>query len=202
MIVLIAALLFREYPSGKFVFYSVLVLLGISIVLGVESHLINKEWLGTALITLGMLAAAFYVVLSSRIAEKYDVFYIVASQQTLALIVALVILPFEWGGFAVSSITWGAWSLALLSGVIQYALAFVFYMVALRHISAGLAGIYLNFVPLVGISGAFIFLDEKLSLLQLGGASLVVIALVLISVSAQAKATTYKILDELFEKDV
>ena len=89
MIVLIAALLFREYPSREFVFYSVLVLLGISIVLGVESHFIHKEWLGTALITLGMLAAAFYVVLSSRIAEKYDFFYIVASQQTLALIVAL-----------------------------------------------------------------------------------------------------------------
>lgn len=202
MIVLIAALLFREYPSREFVFYSVLVLLGISIVLGVESHFIHKEWLGTALITLGMLAAAFYVVLSSRIAEKYDVFYIVASQQTLALIVALFILPFEWRGFTVSSITWGAWSLALLSGVIQYALAFVFYMVALRHISAGLAGVYLNFVPLVGIAGAFIFLDEKLSLLQLGGALLVVIALVLISVSAQAKATTYQNLDELVEKDI
>lgn len=202
MIVLIAALLFREYPSGKFVFYSVLVLLGISIVLGVEGHLINKEWLGTALITLGMLAAAFYVVLSSRIAEKYDVFYIVASQQTLALIVALFILPFEWGEFTVSSITWGAWSMALLSGVIQYALAFVFYMVALRHISAGLAGVYLNFVPLVGVAGAFIFLDEKLSLLQLGGASLVVIALVLISVSAQVKAATYQNLDELVEKDI
>jgi len=202
MIVLIAAVLFREYPSGEFVFYSVLVLLGISIVLGVESHFIHKEWLGTALITLGMLAAAFYVVLSSRIAEKYDVFYIVASQQTLALIVTLFIFPFEWRGFAVSSITWGAWSLALLSGVIQYALAFVFYMVALRYISAGLAGVYLNFVPLVGIAGAFIFLDEKLSLLQLGGASLIVIALVLISVSAQAKAATYKNLDEPVEKDI
>lgn len=90
----------------------------------------------------------------------------------------------------------------MLSGVIQYALAFVFYMVALRHISAGLAGVYLNFVPLVGIAGAFIFLDEKLSLLQLGGALLVVIALVLISVSAQAKATTYQNLDELVEKDI
>ena len=65
-------------------------------------------------------------------------------------------------------------------------------MVALRHISAGLAGVYLNFVPLVGIAGAFFFLGETLSLLQLGGASLVVIALVLISVSAQAKVTAYK----------
>ena len=202
MIVLIAALLFREYPSREFVFYSVLVLLGISIVLGVESHFIHKEWLGTALITLGMLAAAFYVVLSSRIAEKYDVFYIIASQQTLALIVALFIFPIEWRGFSIYSITWGAWSLVLLSGVIQYALAFVFYMVALRYISAGLAGVYLNFVPLVGIAGAFIFLDEKLSLLQLGGASLIVIALVLISVSAQAKAVTYKNLDEPVEKDI
>lgn len=192
MIVLIAALLFREYPTGKFVFYSVLVLLGVFIVIGAESHLISKKWLGSALIALGMLSAAIYVVLSSRIAEKYDVFYIIAGQQTLALVVTLLVLPFEWFGFTVSSITWGAWSLALLSGVIQYALAFVFYMVALRHISAGLAGVYLNFVPLVGIAGAFFFLGETLSLLQLGGASLVVIALVLISVSAQAKVTTYK----------
>ena len=69
-------------------------------------------------------------------------------------------------------------------------------MVALRHISAGLAGVYLNFVPLVGIAGAFIFLDEKLSLLQLGGASLVLIALVLISVSAQTNATPHKKVDE------
>ena len=202
MIVLIAALLFREYPSGKFVFYTVLVLLGIFIMLGAEGHLISKAWRGTVLITLGMLAAAFYVVLSSRLAEKYDVFYIVASQQTLALIVTLLVLPFEWGGLSVSAITWGAWSLALLSGVIQYAFAFVFYIVALRHISAGVAGVYLNFVPLVGIAGACIFLDEKLSLLQLGGATLVVVALVLISVLAQAKATTYKNLDEPVEKDI
>ena len=115
---------------------------------------------------------------------------------------AFLAFPIEWRGFSISSITWGAWSLALLSGVIQYALAFVFYMIALRYISAGLAGVYLNFVPLVGIAGAFIFLDEKLSLLQLGGASLIVIALVLISVSAQAKTVTYKNLDELVEKDI
>ena len=202
MIILIAALMFREFPTRKFIFYSVLVLLGLSTVLGAEGHLIAKEWRGTILITLGMLAAAFYVVLSSRIARKYDVFYIVASQQTLALFVTALILPFEWTGYSgdvsvpLPSITWGAWSLALLSGVIQYALAFVFYMVALRHISAGLAGVYLNFVPLVGIAGAFIFLDEKLSLLQLGGASLVLIALVLISVSAQTNATPHKKVDE------
>ena len=48
---------------------------------------------------------------------------------------------------------------------------------------------FLNLVPVIGVVGAVVFLGERLSLLQVGGAALTIIALVLIAKNAASENT-------------
>jgi drug/metabolite transporter (DMT)-like permease len=61
--------------------------------------------------------------------------------------------------------------------VIQYALAFWLYMVGLKGIPAGMAGLFLTTTPIFGIIGGIIFLGEQIGLLQIAGAGLVIFGL-------------------------
>ena len=195
MIVLLAMLLLKEIPSINFIVLSAMMLVGLFFALDIHGGNIKESWLGASLISLGMLSAAFYVVLSSRIKKEQDVFYIVACQQTLALVASILMLPLEWTiypdskAFAALPSSLEIWGLALISGVVQYALAFSFYIYSLKHIRAGLAGMFLNLVPIIGVVGAVVFLGEKLSILQVGGAALTIIALVLIAKNAASEST-------------
>lgn len=196
MIVVLATLLFKEIPSAKFILLSALVLVGLFIALDVRGGNIKGGWLGGTLISLGMLSAAFYVVLSSRAAKDQDVFYIIACQQTLALGASILMLPMEWGlypeskSFSVLPGSWDVWGLAVVSGIVQYALAFYFYIFSLKYIRTGLAGMFLNLVPIVGVLGAVVFLGERLSLWQVGGAGLTILALFLIARSSASEAVS------------
>lgn len=195
MIVLLAMLLLKEIPSINFIVLSAMILVGLFFALDIHGGNVKEGWFGASLISLGMLSAAFYVVLSSRIAKEQDVFYIVACQQTLALVASILMLSLEWTiypeskAFAALPGSLEVWGLALVSGVVQYALAFSFYIYSLKYIRAGLAGMFLNLVPVIGVVGAVVFLGERLSLLQVGGAALTIIALVLIAKNAASENT-------------
>ena len=193
MIIIVSALLFRERPTIQFILWSVMAVGGLFIALGVFSGNDgdSRSFVGDALIFAGTMAAALYVVLSSRFATRIDPVYIVAWQQTVALGFALLLLPVEWSlhpeiqATAIATIPLGIWLLAAISGIVQYALAFSLYISALRTISANYAGSFLNLIPLFGLTGAFVFLHEKLSLLQLAGAAITVIAVTYINLREQ-----------------
>ena len=196
MIIAISALLFREKPTLRFVMWSVVAVGGLFVALGVVSignGDASRSFSGDALIFAGTMVAALYVVLSGRFAAKIDPVYIVAWQQTVALGFALLLLPVEWmlypetHAITTSPLDFGigVWGLAIVSGIVQYALAFSLYISALKTISANYAGSFLNLVPLFGLAGAFLFLHERLSLWQLCGAAITVIAVAYINLRAQ-----------------
>ncbi len=185
MIVIASAILFRKRPSRHFLILSIFALGGLLTALGVlnEGTAASMMTLGTLLLFCGTAVAALYVVLSARIATQADSWFIVACQQTTALLLAMMLLPFGWKqhGAMVLPSGVGIWLLAAASGVIQYALAFSLYMRALRSISANVAGTFLTLVPLFGLGGAILFLHETLSLLQAIGVSTALISLILIN---------------------
>jgi drug/metabolite transporter (DMT)-like permease len=135
--------------------------------------------MGNILIFAGTAVAALYVVLSGRIAAQADPVTLVAWQQTVALGMALFALPLEWAWRSQPMELPGSasvWLLAAASGVVQYVLAFSFYMAALKTIHANVAGSYLNLVPIFGIAGAAFFLGELISMQQLVGAAITLVA--------------------------
>lgn len=64
----------------------------------------------------------------------------------------------------------------------QYDLAFSLYIVALRHIGANISGSFLNLIPVFGLAGAVLFLNETLTMLQLIGNGMTIIAIAIVNV--------------------
>lgn len=183
MIAALSALLLRERLSARFLTLSTIALAGLALATGVRDAT-SGGLLGDGLIALGTLVAALYVVLSSRLIVKRDPILVVACQQLVAGVLALALLPIEIAqqhGVRLDHLAASTWALAAGSGIVQYALAFAFYLAAMRSITASLAGTFLYLTPVIGLVGAVIFLDEKFTSLQLAGAAIVLGALVLLS---------------------
>jgi drug/metabolite transporter (DMT)-like permease len=78
----------------------------------------------------------------------------------------------------------GAWLSAVASGIVYYALAYVFYIGALRRVPAARAASAFYLIPVFGVAGGRAFLGE-----QLGDAQWIGAAIVLISVISIARLT-------------
>jgi len=185
LIVIVSALLFRQIPSVMFLSLSIIAFTGIIIALGLWNMSNEQNGVfGVMLVFLATTSAAIYVVLSGRIASSQHPIVAVSAQQSVALLAVLLILPVEVFGIGTkvslpqSSETW---FVVISSGIIQYGIAFSLYMYALSRISANLAGSFLNLIPVFGLSIAFVTLGETLSLIQLAGAAITIVALTLIN---------------------
>lgn len=190
-IVMLAALLFKEKISRLFVFLSLMILTGLYFSIGGSlKGILGNSMAGNILIIAGMFTAAVYVVLTSRSIAAADVIVIVAFQQATALLATMIVFLGEYifSDYTFSSPSMSAVILAIVSGVFQYALAFTFYLIALKHISAGLAGMFLNLVPVFGLAGACLFLSEKMDGVQIAGSVITIGALLMMSILPDKKS--------------
>jgi drug/metabolite transporter (DMT)-like permease len=131
---------------------------------------------GDALVLLGTAFAAVYVVTSSRLVAGTAPLVLTALQQGMGLAVALAVLALA---FAAGLERWpgvpggDALALAVASGLVQYALAFWLYLVGLRRLPVGVAGLFLTLTPVFGVAGGMAVLGEEVTALQLLGAVLI-----------------------------
>jgi drug/metabolite transporter (DMT)-like permease len=124
----------------------------------------------------GVVAAALYVVLSSRHIGDHHPVVLAVVQQSWAL--GLTVMAASMVAL-VSSSRWPAsaieYAAAGVSGVCLYAIPFSLYLHALRHVDVTVAASYLCLIPVFGVAGSHFFLGEPVAGRQLLG-SLVVIA--------------------------
>ncbi|MEN1565442.1 EamA family transporter, partial [Pseudomonas aeruginosa] len=95
-----------------------------------------------------MLSAAFYVVISSRLIKSFEPITLLSGQLTFSLILSSLFIF-----ISKSSIYLPLESVIIVfsSGILQYFLAFCFYLNSLRWLPVHLAGIMLYFIPLVAL---------------------------------------------------
>jgi len=194
MIVIVSTILHGTRPTWSFVALSLIAFAGILLALGIArpGDMEGNTVFGVALLTVATAVAALYVVLSSRIAAGAPPVVIVAWNQTVSLILALAALPLEvWltGTPIMLPSTPQLWAVVLMSGIVQYAMAFSLYMFALSRISVNAAGSFLNLIPVFGLLGAYVFLAERLSPLQIAGAIITIVSVLLIQRSAGGHET-------------
>jgi drug/metabolite transporter (DMT)-like permease len=161
--------------------FVLLVLIGIAIggvllTVGVDVHLGDRLVLGDLLIVAGTFSGALYAVLSQAGVQIVNAALLAAIQQSFGLIgVALAWISFEQINVAqLTAINLVIWTLTIASGIIQYALAFWLYLQAIKTIRVSIAAQFLSLIPIFGVSCAYLFLDERLSLVQGLGMLLVV----------------------------
>lgn len=182
MIVLLAWILAIERPRGIVLLLAIVGAAGAVLVAG--SHLqytggTFSLW-GDVLVLGGVLSAAVYVVLSSRLASVTQPLPALIGQQAVAVLLAIGIhLALGKGDFTIPSVSTTGWVLAAASGVVQYACAFWLYLWALKGLRADEAGLYLSLIPVFGLMIAIPVLGERLTAMQWMG-TLVIIGTIVV----------------------
>jgi drug/metabolite transporter (DMT)-like permease len=176
----LAWLILREHLTWSLLACSLLALIGVFLVIGIGSSGGNSGSLaGNMLTLLGVSCCALYTVLTRRTVTSLDPVLLVALQQTVALIWAGLIWPFELQSESAANlvtISPETWLWAIASGLVYYAMAFWFYIVGLKKIPASLAGLFLNLIPIFAVGGAYLFLGERLAVGQWIGDVLILVA--------------------------
>lgn len=154
---------------------------GVAIVSGLFSNRSDgaSDVVGMVYLFIAVLLCAIYTVYSRKIGDDVDALALVTVQQTAGLawatVLALLVTdePLLEAFIQVpQSELFGA----ALSGLLYYAAAYWLYLSALGKVSAALAGGSFNVIPVVTIMVAFVFLGERLELVQALGAVLIVLS--------------------------
>lgn len=141
----------------------------------------NASLIGNLLVLMGTIFAVFYALCSKKQVESTDPLELTVSQQLVGLIVTVLcfgLLSTLSSNYEVSAVGISPpfWLLAVGSGIMQYALAFLLYLMALRTIPVSHAAFYLALIPVFGVGSAVIMLGEHPSLAQWAGGVLVVLS--------------------------
>ncbi|WP_071590847.1 DMT family transporter [Synechococcus sp. PCC 7336] len=187
IVVIISWLFLREKITRSLLYSAGLAFTGVILIIGLDAEIINynnSALVGDILIFIGTFCAALYVIFSHRIVGNFSPVTLAAVQQTAGFILVTFVWYTGILGDEVldfSSLDLGIWFLAIFSGIVQYALAFWFYLIALKTITVSSAALFLNLIPVFGVGAAYLFLNEKLTILQWLGAIIVLIAVANIS---------------------
>ena len=184
LILVLAWLILHERLTRTLIAFSLLAIIGVVLVARIDVGTDQTSLLvGNGLILIGVGCCALYTVLTRRLLTNLDPLLIVVLQQSLALAWALAIWPLEWtrgGDLGLMTISPTTWGWAAVSGVLYYALAFWCYIIGLKQLPASLVGLFLNLIPIFGVGGAYLFLDERLTAVQWIGGTLILLAVVMV----------------------
>ncbi|MBD2464207.1 DMT family transporter [Oscillatoria sp. FACHB-1407] len=134
---------------------------------------------GNLLVFVGTLFAVFYVLLSKKQIATDDPLQLTSSQQFVGLITTLLcfgVLSLLNSHYEVQAteISPQFWMLAIASGVMQYALAFLLYLTALQHVPVSQAAFYVALIPVFGVASAVLLIGEQPTIAQWLGGLLVI----------------------------
>jgi len=179
MIVVAARLLLGEAVSGKIIGVAAVGFAGVALVaIGPFSGSLT----GGLLILAGVACCALYAAWTRRIVSSDSVLLVLVCQHATALGMALIFAtisgyrPLE----ALARAPWAATGSAIVSGVLYYGVAFFLFVGALRKVSAAVAGLFINLVPVFGIIAAYLMLNERLGPLEWLGAATVLAAMTIL----------------------
>ena len=142
IILFLAWFILRERPSRPVIFLSLVALAGALLVVGIQAS--GGTLLGNFLVFIGVLCCAVYTIHSRRAVETVQPLILIAAQQAVALVWALILWSSNLARgemLRLSDLDATVWLWAVVSGVVYYGLAFWFYVTGLKHTSASLAGL-------------------------------------------------------------
>ena len=182
LILAIAYLVLRDKVSTPMAICAGTALAGVILV--VFQPVTQASMTGIALTVAGVGACATYTVLSTEFLADASSLSVVLAQQVAALVFAFALLGASFVGGDPTSLTGvstTAWASAVTAGVLYYALAFWFYINGLRGLRPGFAGMFINLIPVFGLTASYFFLDEQLTSRQWFGAAIILVSVVTVA---------------------
>lgn len=184
LIALLAALLLRERIKKHFLIVLAIIVAGLLLVTGPDLASAGRPSEGDLLVLVSAATGALYAVLNRRLVAGADPLPLALAQQT----VGLVVLGGGVTVFVVANVVSlpplvaapreAIW-LAILSGLLAHSAAVWLHLHALRGMTAARFGVVLSLVPVFALTGAYAVLGEAITLVQLTGAALIGLAIIL-----------------------
>lgn len=170
----LAWLVLRERVQRTVVFFVVIAVIGVWLLtVPGEGAGGDGSIRGDLLVLLGVAAAALYVVLTRRLLHHRAPLPLTFAQQFVGLLMVALVwcvaILLQLPVAALPPLDPAYVATAALSGVVQYALAFWLYLIALKRLPATVAACFLTLTPLFGVGGAALVLHERLTLPQAVG---------------------------------
>jgi drug/metabolite transporter (DMT)-like permease len=179
LILFLAAWFLRERITAGLVVLSLVAVAGMLLVIYQPGG--TGSPIGVLLTVAGVVCCAVYTVITRRwISTSDSTAQVVVAQQAYALALAFVlvsaarILDGAERPEAVSPIGIAS---AIGSGVLYYGLAYWLYLTGLRNVPASIAAASFYLIPIFGVAGGFLFLNERLEPTQWVGAATVLAAI-------------------------
>jgi drug/metabolite transporter (DMT)-like permease len=175
-----ATIFLRERLASVKIVLASISFLGVFLLMGQDATgTLRNALFGDLLVLVGTTFAVAYVILSKLQVHRVSAISLTASQQFVGLIttaIAFGILSlfnrnYEINAFGISP---QFWLLAIISGIMQYALGFLLYLIALRQVDVSHAAFYVALIPAFGVASAIFLIGEQPNLLQWFGAGLIV----------------------------
>ncbi|MET1153739.1 EamA family transporter [Arthrobacter sp.] len=139
-------------------------------------RLAGMSWnVGDAIMVAGAISWAVYSIAVKRYLFLFPAHGAVLVMTGLSILCLLPLVIGEWMVVGVPEITGGQGSGLLYLGVFPSVIALLLYNRAVAVLGASQASVFLNFVPVFTMLGAYLLLDEAITLMQIIGALVVVI---------------------------
>ncbi|NLW18535.1 MAG: EamA family transporter [Candidatus Cloacimonetes bacterium] len=135
---------------------------------------------GILLLLVAVFSGMFYAITVRRVTLKYSSLTIVAWQSFFGMIYMLpIFLVFDLKHFSSCQHNWGSMLPVIAMSLFATVGAFLLYTGVIRDIGTVRANIFTNLIPVFTIFLAWIFLDDKITLITVGGVLLTVLGLLL-----------------------
>jgi drug/metabolite transporter (DMT)-like permease len=182
-IALLAVVILAEKITNRIVTGLLLGMIGVVIITtnGDLSSVVSGSFLGNAMVFLGGVLWAFYVVYQKKVLMKESDVLLVTGVVIFETTLFLLPMTFIFAGsYVVDSVGWLS---VLFTGVFCTGLAFLLYNTGLKAISATIASVILLLEIVFAMLFAFIVLGETPTIVTAIGGALIVIAIIVISLN-------------------
>ena len=166
---------------------SILSLLGVWLVVRFGGTQGQSSLLGDVLVMGASLTWVGYIFVSRNLRTRYTSLAMNAWQGLAGLITLLPLSLMEkssWG-----PVPFSGWLAVAGLGLVCSALCYFLYGDALKHLSPVASAIFINLIPLVTILGGVLFLNERVTPMQLAGGIVIVISIFLVNLPSKTAVT-------------
>jgi drug/metabolite transporter (DMT)-like permease len=185
VIALISAVLGHERVGRRHWAGAALSLLGVYIVVGRGVDLGGHGLKGDLMMGAAVLCWAVYTLGSRRLILRHSPVGVTGLSMAIG---TLVYVPVMWShvrAVAWEELSWRTWIAILYSSIFALGVAYTIWYAAVRQIGSARTSVYSNVIPLVAMATAIIFLGEPLRLINLIGATAVLLGVALTRTAPQ-----------------
>ncbi|SFG26579.1 Permease of the drug/metabolite transporter (DMT) superfamily [Halobacillus alkaliphilus] len=152
-------------------------------------ELFSSSWNVGDVIMIGAITCwAVYSVVVKQYMHLFPAYGVLLVMTGVSVLILLPFVAVEWTLGSVPSLGKAEyWMGFLYLGVFPSVIALVFYNRAVERLGASLASVFLNFLPVVTMIGAYLWLGETIKLPEIAGALLVIAGVILTTRSGNRK---------------